>query len=169
MAAKQAGQQARPTLEVHLDAPESGPRKQVGQHAAHTRGFGIFLDSAPDRWGRMLMERREASRAKKEGRPMRRLTDLDFMLGVHDLTRSGALRFRRGPEEPSIDDHEPPAPPVTSSPRAMPTRTTPRDTNAKALDGSWPPRASRKQGSATTASQVIKAPVTAANCSRAQA
>lgn len=83
------------------------------QHAAHARGFGIFLDSAPDRWGRVLMERREASQARKEGRPMRRLTDLDFMLGVHDFTRTGALRFRRGQEQPFIDDHELPAPPVT--------------------------------------------------------
>jgi serine/threonine-protein kinase HipA len=83
------------------------------QHAAHARGFGIFLDSAPDRWGRVLMERREASQAKKEGRPMRRLTDLDFMLGVHDFTRTGALRFRRGPEAPFLDDHELPAPPLT--------------------------------------------------------
>ncbi|MFC5522160.1 type II toxin-antitoxin system HipA family toxin [Polaromonas jejuensis] len=83
------------------------------QHSAHARGFGIFLDSAPDRWGRVLMERREASQAKKQRRPMRRLTDLDFMLGVHDFTRTGALRFRRGPQEPFIDDHELPAPPVT--------------------------------------------------------
>lgn len=83
------------------------------QHAVHPRGFGIFLDSAPDRWGRVLMERREASQAKKEGRPMRRLTDLDFMLGVNDFTRTGALRYRLGPGEPFIDDHELSAPPVT--------------------------------------------------------
>ncbi|MBS1191679.1 MAG: hypothetical protein H6R10_3471 [Rhodocyclaceae bacterium] len=83
------------------------------QHSARPRGFGIFLDSAPDRWGRVLMERREASQAKKEGRPMRRLSDLDFMLGVHDFTRTGGLRFRRGPDEPFIDNHELPAPPVT--------------------------------------------------------
>jgi serine/threonine-protein kinase HipA len=83
------------------------------QHAAQARGFGIFLDSAPDRWGRVLMERREASQAKKEGRRMRRLTDLDFMLGVHDFTRTGALRFRHGPQEPFLDDHALPAPPLT--------------------------------------------------------
>ena len=83
------------------------------QHASQARGFGIFLDSAPDRWGRVLMERREASQATKESRQMRRLTDLDFMLGVHDLARSGALRYRRGPQEPFIDNHELPAPPAT--------------------------------------------------------
>ena len=153
MATKQTAKILRPSIEVHLDAPELGPPIQIGdlypadvrvdlassfeytsawlgndrrflldprldlyggeQHAAHARGFGIFLDSAPDRWGRVLMERREASQAKKEGRQMRRLTDLDFMLGVHDFTRTGALRYRRGPDEPFIDDHELPAPPVT--------------------------------------------------------
>jgi serine/threonine-protein kinase HipA len=78
----------------------------------HARGFGIFVDSAPDRWGRMLMERREASQAKNERRAMRRLTELDFMLGVQDFTRFGALRFRHGPDEPFIADHDLPAPPA---------------------------------------------------------
>ncbi|MBI2727662.1 MAG: HipA domain-containing protein [Polaromonas sp.] len=83
------------------------------QHAAQTRGFGIFLDSAPHRWGRVLMERREASQARKEGRTMRHLNDLDFMLGVHDFTRTGALRYRAGPDAPFMDDHPLPAPPLT--------------------------------------------------------
>ena len=83
------------------------------QHARQTRGFGIFLDSAPDRWGRVLMERREASQARKDGRQIRHLTDLDFMLGVHDFTRTGALRYRTGPDAPFMDDHYLPAPPLT--------------------------------------------------------
>src|SRR5260370_26077024 len=56
--------------------------------------FGIFLDSSPDRWGRVLMQRRENSRARQEGRRARSLTEWDFLLGVHDETRLGALRFR---------------------------------------------------------------------------
>ena len=55
--------------------------------------FGIFLDSSPDRWGRLLMQKRENLRARKEGRRARSLTDWDFLLGVHDETRLGALRF----------------------------------------------------------------------------
>lgn len=55
--------------------------------------FGIFLDSSPDRWGRMLMQRREAIRAREESRPERRLGELDYLLGVHDEQRLGALRF----------------------------------------------------------------------------
>ena len=74
--------------------------------------FGIFLDSAPDRWGRLLMERREALTAKRERRALRTLDDWDFLLGVHDRARAGALRFRRGPGEPFLDASELAAPPV---------------------------------------------------------
>ena len=83
------------------------------QHSTQARGFGIFLDSAPDRWGRVLMERREASQALRQGRAMRRLTDLDFMLGVNDLSRAGALRFRRTSDGAFVDDQPLAAPPLT--------------------------------------------------------
>lgn len=81
--------------------------------AADTYGFGIFLDSAPDRWGRQLMERREAAEALREDRPIRALQEVDFLLGVHDLTRMGALRFCKN-NGPFLDDRENAAPPVTS-------------------------------------------------------
>lgn len=55
--------------------------------------FGAFGDSAPDRWGRMLMRRAERQRAKAEQRPPRTLNDIDCLLGVNDETRQGALRF----------------------------------------------------------------------------
>jgi len=55
--------------------------------------FGIFSDSCPDRWGRLLMKRREAITARKENRKPRALTESDFLLGVHDDSRMGALRF----------------------------------------------------------------------------
>ena len=44
--------------------------------------FGMFADSCPDRWGRLLMKRREAIIAKKEKRKPRILTNVDFLLGV---------------------------------------------------------------------------------------
>lgn len=56
--------------------------------------FGIFLDSAPDRWGRVLMQRRENLRAREQGRRPRTLRDWDFLLGVQDEARLGALRFQ---------------------------------------------------------------------------
>ena len=80
---------------------------------SHAAAFGIFMDSAPDRWGRVLMERREAAAAEREGRRIRNLQDLDFLLSVHDLTRMGALRLRRA-GGPFLDDSMNAAPPVTS-------------------------------------------------------
>lgn len=56
--------------------------------------FGSLGDSAPDNWGRRLMQRAERRRAKLEKRPVRTLTELDYLLGVSDETRLGALRFR---------------------------------------------------------------------------
>lgn len=56
--------------------------------------FGSIGDSAPDTWGRRLMQRAERRRAAEEGRAVRMLTDGDYLLGVSDETRLGALRFR---------------------------------------------------------------------------
>jgi serine/threonine-protein kinase HipA len=56
--------------------------------------FGIFLDSSPDRWGRMLMRRREAVLARKEGRKANNLSEMDYLLGVYDEHRMGAIRFK---------------------------------------------------------------------------
>jgi serine/threonine-protein kinase HipA len=75
--------------------------------------FGIMMDSAPDRWGRVLLERREAAQAEREQRPMRALQEIDFLLGIHDFTRMGALRFRQAASAPYLANHPLPAPPVT--------------------------------------------------------
>lgn len=80
---------------------------------APSAAFGIFMDSAPDRWGRVLMERREAAAAMRENRKVRTLQELDFLLGVHDIARMGALRFRRA-DGPFLDDSANAAPPVAS-------------------------------------------------------
>jgi serine/threonine-protein kinase HipA len=56
--------------------------------------FGSIGDSAPDTWGKRLMRRRERRRADHEGRAPRTLSETDFLLGVSDETRLGALRFR---------------------------------------------------------------------------
>jgi serine/threonine-protein kinase HipA len=65
--------------------------------------FRFFLDSSPDRWGRTLMDRREAQRAREEGRKPRSLLQLDYLLGVYDGHRMGALRFRCD-DGPFLDD-----------------------------------------------------------------
>lgn len=52
------------------------------------------MDSCPDRWGRMLMRRRESFITKYEQRKERTLTESDYLLGVFDGNRMGALRFK---------------------------------------------------------------------------
>ena len=55
--------------------------------------FGFLADSAPDRWGRKLMDRREMIDAREGSRPRRTLMESDYILGVHDGGRIGGLRF----------------------------------------------------------------------------
>ncbi len=77
--------------------------------------FGVFLDSAPDRWGRLLMRRREAQAARHEKRKEHTLLESDFLLGVYDGHRMGALRFRTEPKGPFLDEQAAQAsPPWTS-------------------------------------------------------
>ena len=63
------------------------------QYAPNKPLFGVLSDSCPDRWGRMLMKRREAILAGEEKRKPRILTESDYLLGVYDESRIGALRF----------------------------------------------------------------------------
>jgi len=76
------------------------------QHADDSRNFRVFLDSCPDRWGRLLMKRREAVIAHQEKRSARILYEIDYLLGVHDLYRIGALRFKREMGGPFLDDND---------------------------------------------------------------
>jgi len=77
--------------------------------------FGLFLDSSPDRWGRMLMKRREAIKERKEGEKPQKLFESDFLLGVNDETRMGGLRFKLEEGGDFLEnDEEIKAPPFTS-------------------------------------------------------
>ena len=86
------------------------------QYPATERGsFGIFLDSAPDRWGRVLMQRRENARARESKNKPAALNEWDYLLGVHDETRLGALRFQLEEGGPFVDkDDRLAAPPITT-------------------------------------------------------
>lgn len=77
--------------------------------------FGIFLDSMPDTWGRTLMKRREAQNAKEAGIPTPNLYEIDYLLGVYDENRMGALRFKLDIDGPFLDDdNTTPTPPMSS-------------------------------------------------------
>jgi serine/threonine-protein kinase HipA len=76
--------------------------------------FGIFLDSSPDRWGRLLMLRREAAIARAEGKK-EKLYESGYLLGVYDQCRMGALRFKEDKSGPFLNDNKNMAiPPWTS-------------------------------------------------------
>jgi serine/threonine-protein kinase HipA len=97
-----------PALDPRLGAYAG---RQFPQQGAPT--FGVFADASPDRWGRLLMHRR-LERDKRAGRvdAGARLFESDYLLGVHDTYRVGALRFRRDEAGSFLDDrHDTAAPP----------------------------------------------------------
>lgn len=98
----------RATLDPNLQLFR-GPQYPPAGHEQ----FGLFLDSAPDRWGRLLMRRREALRARREARAERPLLESDYLLGVHDRHRIGGLRYRVDGRY-CDDDDQLAAPPWTS-------------------------------------------------------
>ncbi|WP_232424810.1 HipA N-terminal domain-containing protein [Algoriphagus resistens] len=77
--------------------------------------FGIFLDSMPDTWGRTLMKRRVAQQALEHGEKATNLYDIDYLLGVYDESRMGALRFKTTLGGSFLDDNaDMPTPPWSS-------------------------------------------------------
>lgn len=73
------------------------PALQLTSHSHNTAlgraMFGAIGDSAPDRWGHLLIQREEERKAREQKRAPRTLTEADFLLGVGDIARQGALRF----------------------------------------------------------------------------
>ena len=67
--------------------------------------FGLFLDSSPDCWGRILMRRREAALARIENRAEQKLFETDYLLGVFDEHRMGGLRFKLDENDPFLNDN----------------------------------------------------------------
>ena len=78
----------------HLPLLDPDLQFYAGRQFTDKTNFGLFMDSVPDRWGRKLMQRREALRAKRAGEKPRTLLESDYLLGVFDETRMGALRFQ---------------------------------------------------------------------------
>ena len=94
------------TLDPEL-MPYSGRQYPTGKNI-----FGLFADASPDRWGRILMNKRERILAEKEGRKPSKLYDSDYLLGVYDETRMGGIRFKANQEGSFLsDDKEAAAPP----------------------------------------------------------
>ncbi|MEO8254837.1 MAG: HipA domain-containing protein [Flavobacterium sp.] len=89
------------------------------QYPNQKENFGIFLDSMPDTWGRTLMKRREAQIARKNNEKPRTLYDIDFLLGVFDESRMGALRFKTDLTGDFLDNNKTTSTPPWSSIREL--------------------------------------------------
>lgn len=86
-----------PALQLTEGAFHSSPEKPL---------FGAIEDSAPDRWGRLLLRRSERRTAEKEKRNPRTLREIDFLLRVDDEARQGALRFKLEEDEPFLTTYD---------------------------------------------------------------
>jgi serine/threonine-protein kinase HipA len=90
------------------------------QYLADRRvNYGMFMDSSPDRWGRMLMRRREAALAKREGRATQPIFESDYLLGVSDAHRTGAIRFKLDENGPYWADDPAASTPLVRSLREL--------------------------------------------------
>ena len=90
-----------------------------GRQFSGNNNFRVFLDSCPDRGGRLLMKRREAAIARLEQRRAKVLLEVDYLLGVHDQYRMGGLRFKREPDGVFLDNNDKQAAPPISSLREL--------------------------------------------------
>ena len=110
-------------------------RQFPGQH--QTR-FGVFADSSPDRWGQLLMKRR-LERDIRDGLVPKgtKLYESDFLLGVHDLYRVGAIRYKLNDEGNFLDDRDGLAAPPFVELRALEqaSRALENDPDNTSLDG----------------------------------
>ena len=81
----------------HPHSYELEPMLPLGRGKYHTAPgqvlFGSMSDSAPDRWGRRLIQ--QAHRKGLPGYPMvsGALGEQHYLLGVNDMARMGALRY----------------------------------------------------------------------------
>lgn len=117
------------SFEYHDDWLQNGPAQLLdpslqlfsGPHYLNEEqdNFGIFLDSSPDRWGRILLRRREAALARADERKEQKLFEIDYLLGVFDGHRMGALRFKREEDGPFLDDDRKRASPPWASIRTL--------------------------------------------------
>lgn len=90
-----------------------------GQFPNNKENFGVFLDSMPDNWGRTLMKRKAAQQASERDEKPQILYDIDYLLGVYDKTRMGALRFKTCLDGLFLDDDENNSTPPWSSIREL--------------------------------------------------
>ena len=102
---------------------------------ADQRIFGAMGDSAPDRWGRVIMQRMASQKAKERGLVPHTLREADYLLGVNDEARQGALRFSENGDEPFLSPREETSiPPLVDLPKLLSASQRVIDDDASAQD-----------------------------------
>lgn len=99
--------------------------------------FGLFADASPDRWGRVLMNKRERLLADKEGRKPRKLYDSDYLMGVYDETRMGGIRFKSNPEGAFLSDDKETATPPWATLRTLEEASRKFENDETGLSEKW--------------------------------
>ena len=123
------------SLKITLDPelmPYSGRQYPFGKTI-----FGLFSDSSPDRWGRVLMNKRERILAGKEGRKPAKLYDSDYLLGVYDETRLGGIRFKTESNGAFLSDDKETAAPPWASLRTLEEASRNFENDDTALSEKW--------------------------------
>ena len=123
------------SLKITLDPalmPYSGRQYPFGKAI-----FGLFSDSSPDRWGRVLMNKRERILAEKEGRKPAKLYDSDYLLGVYDEMRLGGIRFKTETNGAFLSDDKETAAPPWASLRALEEASRNFENEDTALSEKW--------------------------------
>ena len=119
------------TLDPEL-MPYSGRQYPSGKNI-----FGIFSDASPDRWGRILMNKRERILAEKEKRKPSKLYDSDYLIGVYDETRMGGIRFKTAPDGPFLSDDKETAAPPWATLRTLEEASRNFENNESFLSEKW--------------------------------
>ncbi len=125
------GNKASFTLDPEL-MPYLGRQYPTGKNI-----FGLFADASPDRWGRVLMNKRERITAQKEGRKPNKLYDSDYLLGVYDETRMGGIRFKLDQEGSFISDDKDTATPPWTTLRTLEEASRNYESDEGGLSEKW--------------------------------
>lgn len=99
--------------------------------------FGLFADVSPDRWGRVLMNKRERILAEREGRKPSKLYDSDYLLGVYDETRMGGIRFKSALEGPFLSNDKETATPPWATLRTLEEASRNFENDETGLSEKW--------------------------------
>lgn len=126
---------AKNKLQINLDPelqPFAGRQFPTGK-----RIFGIFADASPDRWGRVLMNKRERLLADRESRKPAKLYDSDYLLGVYDKTRMGGIRFKLDVDGSFLSDDKDTAAPPWAALRSLEEASRNFENDEEGITDKW--------------------------------